>query len=398
MTDTKKIIRDEAKYILGTYLRPDFVLEKGQGCYLFDTGGKRYLDLVSGIGVNALGYGDKRLGRVIAEQAGRLIHCSNLYHTGPDVRLARMLVKSSFADKVFFCNSGAEAVEGAMKLARKWALKKFGPQKSAFVAFTGSFHGRTFGALALTDRKKYRMPFEPLVPGARFAEFGNLKDLERKIGPETCAVVVEPVQGEGGIHPSAKGFLADLKKLCRERDALLIYDEVQCGLGRTGRLFAYEHFGVEPDILCLAKPLAGGLPMGAVLASDRVAECIDPGDHATTFGGGLLVSAAAVEVLGRLKRPAFLKAVRHKGEYLLDGLNGLKTRFPDKVVEARGLGLMAGVELSFSAGTLLEKFFERGFLVCTAGERVVRVLPPLIITKRQIDSFIRAFGDILVNC
>ncbi|MBN2289883.1 MAG: aspartate aminotransferase family protein [Candidatus Glassbacteria bacterium] len=396
MAEEERIIREDARYVLGTYVRPKFVIERGQGCYLFDTEGRRYLDLVGGIAVNALGYGDEQLSRVIAEQARKLIHCSNLYYTAPNVALARMLVEScSFADKVFFCNSGAEAVEGAMKLARKWAMKKFGGERAGFVAFTGSFHGRTFGALALTDRKKYRMPFEPLVPGARFARFGDADDAETKIGVDTCAVIVEPVQGEGGVNPAGAHFLTSLAEVCHRRRVLLIFDEVQCGLGRTGRLFAYQHFGVVPDILCLAKPLAGGLPMGAVLANRRVAECIESGDHATTFGGGLVVSAAAIEVLRRLKRPSFLASVANKGEYLLDRLKHLKKKFPDKIATVRGLGLMVGVELSFEAAPLLRQFRERGVLVCTAGEKVIRAVPPLIISKRQIDRFIHVFADIL---
>ncbi|MEA1996657.1 MAG: aminotransferase class III-fold pyridoxal phosphate-dependent enzyme, partial [Gemmatimonadota bacterium] len=250
MTLKDKIIRDESRYILGTYSRPGFVIERGRGCYLYDTDGKRYLDLVSGIAVNALGYGDRSLCRAICTQAEQLIHCSNLYYTVPHVKLAELLVRNSFADKVFFCNSGAEAVEGAMKLARKWAQKaQRGGGKSGFVAFTGSFHGRTFGALALTDRKKYRMPFEPLVPGARFARFGDAADAEAKITDDTCAVIVEPLQGEGGINPPVRDFIRKLAEICRRREVLLIFDEVQCGLARTGRLFAYEHFGVAPDIL-----------------------------------------------------------------------------------------------------------------------------------------------------
>ena len=213
------------------------------------------------------------------------------------MELAKQLVTNSFADKVFFCNSGAEAVEGAMKIARRWAQKHTGGERSGFVAFTGSFHGRTFGALALTDRKKYRMPFEPLVPGARFARFGDAADAESKIGVDTCAVVVEPVQGEGGVHPANSTFLQELADVCRRRDVLLIFDEVQCGLGRTGKMFAYQHSGVEPDILALAKPLAGGLPMGAVLLNARTASAIEKGDHATTFGGGLVVSAAGIEAV-----------------------------------------------------------------------------------------------------
>jgi len=392
---TEKIIRNEARYILGTYSRPEFVIERGKGCYLYDTSGKRYLDLVSGIGVNALGYGDMPLSKVISEQARKLIHCSNLYYTAPHVELAELLVKNSFADKVFFCNSGAEAIEGAMKLARKWAQKNLGGERWGFVAFSGSFHGRTFGALALTDREKYRMPFEPLVPGTRFARFGDAADAEAKMGVDTCAVVVEPVQGEGGVNPAGVDFILDLAEVCRRRNVLLIFDEVQCGLGRTGKLFAYQHYGVVPDILCLAKPLAGGLPMGAVLANEKVASCIERGDHATTFGGGLVVSAAAVEVFKRLKRPSILRAVTEKGKYLMRRLQALKSSFPDLVAEIRGLGLLVGVELKVRASDLLPLFYKRGYLVCTAGEKVIRIIPPLVITMRQLDSFVRVFAQVL---
>lgn len=395
MDRTEKIIRDEACYLLGTYSRPEFVLEEGKGCYLYDTNGKRYLDMVSGIAVNALGYGDKQLSRVIATQAEKLVHCSNLYYTAPQVELAELLVKNSFADKVFFCNSGAEAIEGAMKLARRWAHKNLGRDRSGFVAFTGSFHGRTFGALALTDREKYRMPFEPLVPGAKFACFGDAEDAESKIGVDTSAVIVEPVQGESGVNLATRDFLMNLAEVCKRRKVLLIFDEVQCGLGRTGKLFAYEHFGVKPDILTLAKPLAGGLPMGAVLVSERVSAAIERGDHATTFGGGLVVSVAAIEVFKRLKRPSFLISVSEKGKYLLKKLQSLKRANPDLIQQARGLGLMAGVELKINAGKLLPLFYERGVLVCTASDKVIRIVPPLVIMQRQLDTFIKIFDDVL---
>ncbi|MBW7996726.1 MAG: aspartate aminotransferase family protein [Candidatus Glassbacteria bacterium] len=397
MDKAQQVISDEEKYILGTYARPPFVLDHGKGCYLYDTDGKRYLDMVSGIAVNALGYGDKDLIRAIAGQSGKLIHCSNLYYTAPHVKLAKMLVTGSFADKVFFCNSGAEAVEGAMKIARRWAQKNIGGRCSGFVAFTGSFHGRTFGALALTDRKKYRLPFEPLVPGASFARFGDAGDAESKIGLDTCAVIVEPVQGEGGVNPAGANFLRQLAKICRRRNVLLIFDEVQCGLGRTGKLFAYEHSGVAPDILALAKPLAGGLPMGAVLVNRKAASAIEKGDHATTFGGGLVVSAAAIEVLKKLKKPSFLKAVQQKGDHLLRGLEKLKKQFPSLVVAARGLGLMAGLELNINAAPLIGDFRERGVLVCPAGARVIRAVPPLVISLKQIDTFIDVFAGVLKN-
>jgi len=392
---TEKIIRDEARYILGTYSRPEFVIEQGKGCYLYDTNGKRYLDMVSGIAVNALGYGNKQFSRVIATQAEKLVHCSNLYYTAPQVELAELLVKNSFAGKVFFCNSGAEAIEGAMKLARRWAHKNPGRDRSGFVSFTGSFHGRTFGALALTDREKYRMPFEPLVPGVKFARFGDAEDAESKIGVDTCAVIVEPVQGEGGVNLATRDFLMNLAEVCKRRNVLLIFDEIQCGLGRTGKLFAYEHFGVKPDILTLAKPLAGGFPMGAVLASERLSEAIERGDHATTFGGGLVISVAAIEVFKRLKRPSFLISVSEKGRYLIKKLQSLEKANSDLVQEVRGLGLLVGVELKINAEKLLPLFYERGVLVCTASEKVIRAVPPLIIAQRQIDTFVDIFADIL---
>ena len=395
MDSTEKIISDEARFILGTYSRPAFVIEKGKGCYLYGTGGKRYLDMVSGIAVNALGYGDAQLSRVIAGQAEKLIHCSNLYYTAPHVELAELLVKNSFADKVFLCNSGTEAVEGAMKLARRWAHKNLGSDRSGFVAFTGSFHGRTFGALALTDREKYRRPFEPLVSGVKFARFGDAEDAESKIGVNTCAVFVEPVQGEGGVNPAPRDFLIRLAEVCKRRNVLLVFDEIQCGLGRTGKLFAYEHFGVKPDILTLAKPLAGGLPMGAVLASEQVGAAIERGDHAATFGGGPLVSVAAIEVFKRLKRPSLLVSVAEKGKYLLKKLRSLKEANPDLIRDVRGLGLMVGVELKIYAGKLIPMFHERGVLVCTAGDKVIRAIPPLIITQRQLDTFVETFADVL---
>jgi acetylornithine/N-succinyldiaminopimelate aminotransferase len=391
----QQVIRDEEKYILGTYARPPIVLDHGKGCYLYDTDGKRYLDMVSGIAVNALGYGDKVLLDAIARQSEKLVHSSNLYYTTPHVELAKQLVTNSFADKVFFCNSGAEAVEGAMKIARRWAQKNTGGERSGFVAFTGSFHGRTFGALALTDRKQYRMPFEPLVPGARFARFGDAGDAEKKIGADTCAVIVEPVQGEGGVHPAGKQFLHDLADICRRRNVMLIFDEVQCGLGRTGKLFAYEHSGIKPDLLTLAKPLAGGLPMGAVLVNEKAASAIEKGDHATTFGGGLVVSAAAIEVFKKLKKTSFLETVQARGRHLLRRLEDLAGDFPSLVVSVRGLGLLSGVELKVDAGPLVAKFRERGVLVCVAGPKVIRAVPPLVISNEQIDSFAEVFAEVL---
>jgi acetylornithine/N-succinyldiaminopimelate aminotransferase len=386
--NAQEIIDMENRYVLQTYGRADFVLDHGAGVYLYDTNGKAYLDFVGGIAVNALGYGDPEVLAAIQEQSQKLIHVSNLYQTIPQAYLAKMLVEHSFADRVFFCNSGTEAVEAALKFARKHSLTRFGVGKHEVVAFTGSFHGRTLGALATTSREKYRKPFEPLMPGAQFATFNDLDSARKVIGNQTCAVMVEPVQGEGGIHIAGADFLRGLRKLCNDANALLILDEVQCGLGRTGYLWAHEYYGITPDIMTLAKPLGGGLPMGATLVTQAVADTIERGDHGSTFAANCLVAAVAQVVFRRVSDPAFLAAIKAKGEYLRTALKALQTRNPGLVRDIRGRGLIWGLETPLKANDVVKAGYEQRIIVATAGDDVVRLVPPLIVEKAHIDDLV----------
>ncbi len=390
-------MQDERDYLLQTYSRPDFVLDRGEGVYLYDVTGRRYLDFVAGIAVNALGYGDAEVARTIAEQATRLIHVSNLYYTVPGAELAKALVKSSPAfDRVFFGNSGAEAVEAAIKFARKFARDNYGEGKTTIVAFDGSFHGRTMGALALTSREKYRTPFMPLMPDVRFAPFNDVAALDEAINDDVCAVIVEPVQGEGGLRVATQEFLSRIRALCNQHNALLILDEIQCGMGRTGTLWAHEPYHVHPDMMTVAKPLGGGLPIGAVLLNQRVADVIHPGDHGTTFGGGPLVTAVAQVVFRRISDPTFLEHVRAVSNYLDESLHDLAAEFPGQVLELRGRGLMRGLQIKGSASTVREAAHGAGLLLATAGEDVIRLLPPLIVETSHIDEAIAVLRQILV--
>lgn len=396
MTSAEQTIADENAYLLQTYPRPSFVLERGEGVYLYDTEGRRYLDCVAGIAVNALGYADKGVAAALANGADGLIHVSNLYHTAPGAALAKMLVESApFADRAFFCNSGAEAIEGAIKFARKFARDNHGEGKTTVVAFDGSFHGRTMGAVAVTAREKYRTPFMPVMPDVRFAPFNDLAALDEAITPDVCAVVVEPVQGEGGLRVASERFLRRVRELCDSVGALLILDEIQCGMGRTGTLWAHEPYGVRPDLMTIAKPLGGGLPIGAVLLAQRVADCIHPGDHGTTFGGGPLVTAVAQAVFERISDPSFLAHVREVSAYLDEALGDLQDANPDAVLELRGRGLMRGLRISGSAAAVREAGHEAGLLVATAGEDVVRLLPPLIFETQHVDEAVGKLAEML---
>jgi acetylornithine/N-succinyldiaminopimelate aminotransferase len=390
-------IQDERDYIVQTYPRPDFVLERGEGVYLYDTAGRRYLDFVAGIAVNALGYGDAEVAQVIAEQATQLIHISNLYHTTPSTALAKALVESSPAfDRVFFCNSGAEAVEGAIKFARKFARDHYGEGKTTVVAFDGSFHGRTMGALAVTAREKYRTPFMPLMPDVRFAAFNDLTSLAAAMTDDVCAVIVEPVQGEGGLRVAAPEFLSQVRALCDKHKALFIADEIQCGMGRTGTLWAHEPYGVRPDIMAVAKPLGGGLPIGAILLNQCVADVLHAGDHGTTFGGGPLVTAVAQTVFQRVSDPRFLEHVRAVSSYLAESLQDLAADSAHRILELRGRGLMRGLRIDGSAGAVREAGHQVGLLVATAGDDVLRLIPPLIIEQQHVDEAIGKLRQILV--
>lgn len=404
--DTQEIIDAEHSYLLQVYPRPDFVLDHGAGCRVVDTEGREYIDCVAGIAVNALGYGDPDLLAALHEQAGKLWHVSNLYHTEPQSRLAQILCETSFADRVHFANCGASANESAFKFARRYARERAAAgvgagsprpsprpsDKHTIVAFRGGFHGRLFGSLAATDRPKYQQPFEPLMPGVRFAAFNDLDSASAVMEDDVCAVIVEPIQGEGGVHPATREFLAGLRALCDQHDALLIFDEVQCGLGRSGTLWAYEGYGVPPDMLTTAKPLAGGLPMGAVLMTQRVADAIHPFDHASTFAGGPLVSAVAAALVSKINQPAFLAAVVEKGDYVRQRLAELNS---PHILEVRGAGLLVGLELDIPAADVVKAGYQHGLLLVGAGPNVLRLAPPLIISRTEIDQVVERLQRIL---
>ena len=376
--------------LLDVYARVGPLLVSGRGAELVADDGTRYLDFVAGIGVNALGYDHPVIrGAIERALANGLIHVSNLYRTEPGERLAEELVARSFADRAFFCNSGAEANEAAFKFARKWS------GKSEIVAFSGSFHGRLFATLAATDRPDYRKPFEPLVPGIRIVPREEWAAVDRAVSASrTAAVIVEPVQGEGGVRPLDAEWLGFVRELCDSRGVAVIFDEVQCGLGRTGTLFAHEQTGVVPDILTLAKPLAGGLPMGAVLVTSAVAAALKPGDHATTFGGGPLVASVALDVVRTIADPALLADVRRKGEWMGARLERLASVI-SRVKAVRGRGLLWGIELSEPAAPFVAAARERGLLVLTAGPDVIRLIPPLVITDPELERGVAMLEEVL---
>jgi acetylornithine/N-succinyldiaminopimelate aminotransferase len=370
--------------LLGTYARAPITVVAGDGAELIDDAGRRYLDFTSGIAVNALGYGDPGLRAALHAAADGLVHASNLFHTQPALDLAQWLVDHSFADQVFFCNSGAEANEGAFKFARRWARDVAGPTKHEILALRGSFHGRLFASVAATDRPAYRAPFRPLAGGVWVAE-RDLDELDAAMRSDTvAAVIVEPVQGEGGVRVLDSGFLRELRALTHERRVALIFDEVQCGLGRTGWLFAHERSGVMPDLLTLAKPLAGGLPMGAILMTAEIASAVQPGDHGSTFGGGPFVAAIARYVVGRLGEPALLAAVRAEGEWLAGALAALAARCP-AVRGVRGAGLIWGIDVREPAAGVIARARALGLLVLSAGEHTIRILPPLTIAHADLE-------------
>jgi predicted acetylornithine/succinylornithine family transaminase len=381
-----------ARYIVNTYPRAPFTLVQGQGMTVTDSDGKQYLDFGAGISVNALGHADPEITAAVTEQIAQLSHVCNLYHSAPQADLAEMLCALSFADKVYFANSGTEAIEAAIKFSRKYARTTYGPGKTEMVAFTGAFHGRTAGALALTAREKYQAPFRPLMPDVRFAPFNDIEAARRMIGPETCAVFVEPVQGEGGIYAAAPDFLETLRETCDRFGALLIFDEIQCGMGRTGQLWAYEHFAVQPDMMTVAKALGGGLPIGVTLVTDAIAEVMQPGDHGSTFAGGPVICRAAEVVLKRVSSPAFLGHVRDMGSLLVERLEEMHS---PRIKDVRGLGLMVGVEFDIEVAPLIQAGLEHGVLMLNAGTKVLRLLPPLIVEEGHIGQFVNTLDQIL---
>ena len=386
---------EQQSSLLPVYRRPAIEFVRGEGVELIDADGRRYLDFVGGIAVNSLGYNDAGIRAAMLQgMESGLIHVSNLYRTAPGERLADALVANSFADKVFFCNSGAEANEGAFKFARRWGRGIGGPAKTGIVSVRGAFHGRLFASLAATDRPSYRAPFRPLAGGVTIGE-RSVEELRPLLDSETvCALIVEPIQGEGGVRVLEASFLHELRALTRARDIALIFDEVQCGLGRTGKLFAYENSGVTPDIMTLAKPLAGGLPMGAVLLTDEIASAMQPGDHGTTFGGGPFVSTVALHVLERVSDPALLARVRENGEWFGARLQELIER-TGKVRGVRGIGYIWGVDVMEPAGEVVKKALELGLLVCSAGDYTVRILPPLIADREHLAKAVSLLEEAL---
>ncbi len=391
--NTEEVIQNEKEYVLGVYGRPPFVLTEGKGCTVYDSTGKAYLDLVAGLAVNVLGYNDAEVNQAIAEAAATgMFHVSNLYHTAPHTKLAKKLCETSFADKVHFSLCGASANEGAFKFARRYARERGHDDKYEILAFSDAFHGRLFGSLAATPREKYQQPFEPLMPGVRFAEFNDLADAQNKMSDQVCAIIVEPVQGEGGINPATPEFLQGLRALADEYEALLIFDEVQCGLGRSGDLWAHQGYGVVPDLLSAAKPLAGGLPIGAILMKQKVADTIHAGDHASTFAGNPFTTHVAYTVVDRVSQPTFLASVKEKGQYLMELLDELNS---PHILEVRGKGLIVGVELDIEAAPIVEKGYAAGMLLVSAGDKIVRFVPPLTISKEELALAVSKLGAIL---
>ncbi len=382
-------------YLARNYKRFPVAFVKGKGTRLWDEEGREYLDFCAGIAVCALGHCPEEVVSAIKAQAEKLLHVSNLYWTEPQARLAQILVENSFAERVFFCNSGAEAVEAALKLARRWAYLNHGPGKTRIVALENSFHGRTYGALSATGQPTYWEGFEPLVPDFVHVPANDVAALRSAVDERTCAVILEPILGEGGVIPLTQEFMAEARKLCKEVKALLILDEIQTGIGRTGRLFAYELYGISPDVLCLAKGLAGGLPLGAVLAREEVLSALTPGSHASTFGGNPVSCAAALAVLEKVLSTGFLDEVRLKGEALRKGLLLLVEEFPQKLKGVRGAGLLLALETRIPAGELCEALFSRRILTTAPKPDALRLTPPLIVTYREIDALLSTLREIL---
>jgi acetylornithine/N-succinyldiaminopimelate aminotransferase len=392
---------DAEQFLLPTYKRQPVIMTHGRGAYVFDSTGKKYLDFLGGIAVNALGHAHPRVVKVICREATRAIHLSNLFHNAYQGPLARKLSEWSGMDRVFFSNSGTEAIDGAMKLARLCGRKPdeaagTTAKKHRFLALENSFHGRTFGAVSVTSTEKYRLPFSPVVPGVEFVRFNDIADLEAKFDDTVCAILLETVQGEGGIYPVSEAFWNRARALATQHGALLVADEIQCGLGRTGRCFVYQKFSSKPDIVLIAKPLAAGLPLGAILTTEDVASRVSAGMHGTTFGGGPLACAVALEFLKIVEDEELLENIRARGSELREGLTKLATKF-DFIRDVRGEGLMIGVELSVEGGPFVSEAMQRGLLINCTHDFTLRLLPPFLITKAQVREFLKLLEVVLAN-
>mgnify|MGYP003303857292 CR=1 FL=1 len=388
------------KVLLHTYNRSEVVFDHGKGVYLYDTGGKEYLDFAAGIAVCSLGYGNETYSNALKNQVDKLLHVSNLYYNEPITVGAEKLLKASGMDRVFFTNSGTEAIEGAIKAARRYSYNKYGENRYEIVAMNHSFHGRSMGALSVTGTEKYRTPFEPLIGGVKFAEFNDLESVKEQITDKTCAIIMETIQGEGGIYPATPEFLNGVKALCKEKDILLILDEIQCGMGRTGEMFAFQGYDVKPDIMTSAKALGCGVPVGAFLMTEAVAEkSLAPGDHGTTYGGNPLVGAAVSTVFDIYAETDILNHVKEVSEYLEEKLDKLVKNY-DIITERRGKGLIQGLVLTVKPADVCKKALENGLVVITAGSDVLRMVPPLVIEKTHVDEMIckleHTFSEILL--
>ncbi|MCK4469695.1 MAG: acetylornithine transaminase [Desulfobacterales bacterium] len=389
------IINRADKVIAKTYNRFPIVITRGKGCTVWDIEGRAYTDFVAGIAVCNLGHAHPGVSKALSDQANTLFHVSNLYYTVPQVELASWLVDNSFADRVFFCNSGAEANEAAIKLARKYFNDKGDLRRNRIIAMEKSFHGRTMATLSVTGQDKIKQGFAPLLEGFDFVPFNDINALKNKIKPFTCAVIIEPVQGEGGVRCPDAEYLKNVRQICDNTGALLIFDEIQTGMGRTGKLFAYEHFGIEPDIMTLAKALANGLPIGAMLAKEHIAAAFGPGSHASTFGGTPVITAASLEVVRTLVRERVIDHCLQIGAYFKQRLLWLKDRH-DSITDVRGIGLLLGIKLKTDGGPVVKKCMEKGFLINCIQGNILRFIPPLIIEKDEIDSLITCLDEILM--
>jgi len=388
------IMNKADKVIAKTYKRFPIVITKGKGCNLWDKAGKRYTDFVSGIAVCNLGHAHPKVSKALSKQADVLFHVSNLYYTEPQIELASLLTENSFADRVFFCNSGAEANEAAIKLARKYFQDKGENHRYRIISMEKSFHGRTMATLSATGQDKIKKGFDPILEGFDYIPFNDIDALRKKIGPSTCAVLLEPIQGEGGVRCPDPEYLTAVRRICDEADILLIFDEIQTGMGRTGKLFAYEHFGVDPDIMTLAKALANGLPIGAMLAIEDVAEAFGPGSHASTFGGTPIVTTASVQVVKTILEENIIPRCAEIGAYFKQRLSWLKSRH-ESIADVRGMGLLLGMKLKIEGDPIVRACMEKGFLINCIQGNILRFIPPLIVEKDEIDALVTCLDEIL---
>lgn len=389
-------LQEADQYFIHTYNR-SVIFTKGEDMYLYDNQGKKYLDMGAGIAVSALGYSNEQYKQGLKDQIDQLIHISNLFYTEPVIQAAKKICEVSGMNQVFFTNSGAEAIEGAIKLARKYAYLKNPESKGEIIAMDHSFHGRTMGALSVTGTKHYREPFEPLIGGVSFATYNDLESVKALITKDTCGIILETLQGEGGIHPADPEFITGLRKLCDENDIALILDEIQCGMGRTGKMFTYQHYGIKPDIVTSAKALGCGVPVGAFGAVEKYAKAMVPGDHGTTYGGNPLAAAAVCKVFEIFEQEHILEHVNEIAPYLTDGLDTLAEKYPTVIKECRGLGLMQGMELTIPAGEVVAKALEKGVVLISAGTNIIRFVPPLIVEKEHIDHMIQILDQIFAE-